>query len=58
MTQAGHGPIAMDDMKALIESSDVDKDGKISFQDFKSMIENYRSNLLKEDPIPNAKTKK
>ncbi len=37
MTQLGYGKITPEDMKVLLDTADLDSDGKISLEDFRSM---------------------
>ena len=37
--QIGFEELSRDDLRVLLEAADVDKDGKISLQDFRSMVD-------------------
>ncbi|KAL9644354.1 hypothetical protein ABK040_005812 [Willaertia magna] len=43
MEQLGYGPITSEDMKVLWETADLDKDGKITLEDFRNLT-NYELN--------------
>lgn len=48
----GFGDITDEDLQILIETGDVDKDGKISLEDFRHMLESNREIAPTEPPPP------
>lgn len=47
----GYGEISEDDLKVLIDTADVDRDGKISLEDFHSMLD-FRNKQFEPAPAP------
>ena len=55
----GYGDFNDDDLSVLIETADIDKDGRVSLSDFQSMIlsTNFESSLSLENDRRDTKTK-
>lgn len=46
----GHGEITSEDLDVLVETADVDGDGKISLEDFRNMLGHNKAKLKEAEP--------